>query len=129
MAVVFSVLCINLIFILKGGVKMGQEIHKGTIVKVDEDFTQIDLENEDGKKYTRFFETEFISGCGLMAGDNVLLSFAKRVLSKHNGIGLVTMVISKGKDDPDARHNLSQVLEDIDLEKIRSKFNPPLDKK
>lgn len=94
-----------------------EEVHKGRVVRIDLDFTEVVLVNPVGDRYRRYFETEFLHNCGITSTEEEFeLVFGKQAYGTY---GIVIMYIKPtGEQAKITEEEVARLIEGLDFEEL-----------
>jgi hypothetical protein len=101
-----------------------KEYHKGTVIKVEPDYTHVRLVRPNGSEYERFFESAFLQGCQISkAGDRIGVLFWKIANGNSGEVHVRVTKLDEYAVDTTAEE-VKEAISAIDMGKIREKFPP-----
>lgn len=99
------------------------EIHKGVVMRMEEDYSEVELINPNGQKYRRNFETPFLTAIGIKAGDDIQLEFEEKI---EPGVGTIIMKV-RGLGPltkEEVEREVAEIMSHLDMKKIQEVFDP-----
>jgi len=100
------------------------EVHKGTIEKMDSDYSVIAITGLHGEKHDQTFETIALEKAGFMAGDDVELTTATEVVLPGEVFKTLRIKRTKSGINPESLKEVKRIMGAVNMELIKEKFPP-----